>query len=204
MIIHTVHKNALYLLYKQDVCCSCEHKEVVYTKKTGFRCCGHLYFNTSLWSCCAGKLSPVHQPGQHQSNMIEGQLCNVWTQNSLMYVYYLSDNMCVSFSESRLLSMNNLNETHLCENSKISVYRLEFLWTNMANEYMWICFLSLFSTNRDFGTCVSAKHRVQQCAENLWKKCHYETSALTSHPEKIWSLQLPKTDPWEDLLLWWS
>ncbi|XP_045930859.1 galaxin isoform X1 [Micropterus dolomieu] len=95
-----------------DVCCSCEDKEVVYTKKTGFRCCGHLYFNTSLWSCCAGKLSPVHQPGQHQSNMIE---------------------------ESRLLSMNNLNETHLCENILIGTLEHVSLRSIVFSSVLKIC-----------------------------------------------------------------
>lgn len=51
--------------------------------------------------------------------------------------------MCVYclFSESRLLSVNNLNETDLCNESKISV--LTFLSVNLgANtvyEDMWIC-----------------------------------------------------------------
>ncbi|XP_071353332.1 uncharacterized protein [Trachinotus anak] len=49
----------------QDVCCSSENEELLYAKRTGFRCCGHLYYNTSLWSCCEGKLSLPHQP-QHQ------------------------------------------------------------------------------------------------------------------------------------------
>eukprot|EP00064_Thunnus_orientalis_P008897 superscaffoldBa00001092_g8920 len=65
----------------QSVCCSSEDNEVLYSIKTGFRCCGHLYYNSTLWSCFAGKLSPV------------SQLC----------------------AESRLLSLNNLNETDLCK-----------------------------------------------------------------------------------------
>ncbi|KAG7238162.1 hypothetical protein INR49_031177 [Caranx melampygus] len=48
----------------QDVCCSSDSTELLYSKKTEFRCCGHRYFNTSLWSCCAGKLSPVQKPGK--------------------------------------------------------------------------------------------------------------------------------------------
>ncbi|XP_067450897.1 uncharacterized protein si:ch211-195m9.3 isoform X2 [Thunnus thynnus] len=65
----------------KSVCCSSEDNEVLYSIKTGFRCCGHLYYNSTLWSCFAGKLSPV------------SQLC----------------------AESRLLSLNNLNETDLCK-----------------------------------------------------------------------------------------
>ncbi|XP_060902861.1 galaxin-2-like [Labrus mixtus] len=71
-----------------DICCSNEHKEVLYLAKTGFRCCGHLYYNTSLWSCCAGKLSPVHKPGQRHGRSIK---------------------------EPRLVSMSNLNEEDLCK-----------------------------------------------------------------------------------------
>ncbi|XP_076591363.1 uncharacterized protein kcnk20 [Chaetodon auriga] len=71
----------------EDVCCMSEDKELLYSAKTGFRCCGHLYYNTSLWSCCAGQLNPVHQPGHHQNNTI---------------------------TESRLHSLKNLKETDLC------------------------------------------------------------------------------------------
>ncbi|XP_039987200.1 uncharacterized protein si:ch211-195m9.3 [Xiphias gladius] len=79
-------------LRNQDVCCSSEDKEGLYPNKPGFRCCGHLYYNSSLFSCCAGKLSPVHQPGQHQGKLI---------------------------IESRFLSVSNLKETDLCKEMKI-------------------------------------------------------------------------------------
>ncbi|XP_040902510.1 uncharacterized protein si:ch211-195m9.3 [Toxotes jaculatrix] len=75
----------------EDVCCSSEDKELLYSNKKGFRCCGHLYYNTSLWSCCAGTLSPLHQPHQCQDKI----------------------------KESRFLSVSNLNDTHLCEEMKI-------------------------------------------------------------------------------------
>ncbi|XP_047191822.1 uncharacterized protein si:ch211-195m9.3 isoform X2 [Scophthalmus maximus] len=76
----------------QNVCCSSEDEELLYSKKKGLRCCGHLYYDTSLWSCCAGKLRPAHQPGQDQAKM------NI---------------------ESRFQSVNNLNKTYLCEEMKI-------------------------------------------------------------------------------------
>ncbi|CAK6963408.1 uncharacterized protein si:ch211-195m9.3 isoform X3 [Scomber scombrus] len=75
-----------------SVCCSSEGQEVLYAVKAGFRCCGHLYYNSSLWSCCARKLSPVQHPGQHQYKMIK---------------------------ESRLLSLNNLNDADLCKEMHI-------------------------------------------------------------------------------------
>ncbi|XP_068577054.1 uncharacterized protein si:ch211-195m9.3 [Cebidichthys violaceus] len=75
-----------------NVCCLSEDMEVLYSAKMGFGCCGHLYYNTSLWSCCAGKLSPVPQPGQHRSEKIK---------------------------ESKLLSVNNLNEADLCDEMQI-------------------------------------------------------------------------------------
>ncbi|XP_026048792.1 uncharacterized protein LOC113036595 [Astatotilapia calliptera] len=71
----------------QDICCSSEDKEVLYSAKTGFSCCGHLYYNTSLWSCCAGRLRSIHEAGQDQRKMIK---------------------------ESRVLSVNNLNKANLC------------------------------------------------------------------------------------------
>ncbi|KAK9520895.1 hypothetical protein VZT92_020754 [Zoarces viviparus] len=74
----------------QNVCCSSEDMEVLYSAKTSFGCCGHLYYNTSLWSCCAGKLSPVPQPGQHRSETVK-----------------------------ELLSVNNLNESALCDEMQI-------------------------------------------------------------------------------------
>lgn len=72
MIAHFVNKNALYLLCNQDVCCTSEDKELLYSAKTGFKCCGHLYYNTSLWSCCAERLGPEQQPGHHRHMMVKG------------------------------------------------------------------------------------------------------------------------------------
>ncbi|KAK5929393.1 hypothetical protein CgunFtcFv8_010625 [Champsocephalus gunnari] len=72
----------------ESVCCSSEFNEVLYSKKGGFGCCGHQYFNASLWSCCAGRLSPAKN------------------QNK-------------SINESKLLSINNLNESDLCNKMQI-------------------------------------------------------------------------------------
>ncbi|XP_019200902.1 uncharacterized protein LOC106096463 isoform X2 [Oreochromis niloticus] len=72
----------------QDICCSSQKKEMLYSVKTGFGCCGHLYYNTTLWSCCAGRLRSIHEPGQDQRKMTHG---------------------------SRLLSLNNLNTSGLCK-----------------------------------------------------------------------------------------
>ncbi|XP_051813745.1 galaxin [Acanthochromis polyacanthus] len=71
---------------EQEVCCSSMDQAVLYSGKTGFSCCGHLYFNMSLWSCSAECLSPVQQPGQQEEKM----------------------------TGCRLESVNNLNETALC------------------------------------------------------------------------------------------
>ncbi|XP_019222673.1 uncharacterized protein LOC102080642 isoform X1 [Oreochromis niloticus] len=76
----------------QDICCSSEDKEVLYSAEIGFRCCGHLYYNTTLWSCCAGGLRRIREPGQDQRKMING---------------------------SRLLSVNNLNKIDLCKEMHI-------------------------------------------------------------------------------------
>ncbi|KAM7413111.1 hypothetical protein PAMA_020480 [Pampus argenteus] len=77
-----------------SVCCSSEDMELLYSVKPRFKCCGHFYYNTSLWSCCAGKLSPVHCPSQHPNNII---------------------------NESRLLSLNNLNRNVLCKTMHIGI-----------------------------------------------------------------------------------
>ncbi|XP_058491027.1 uncharacterized protein si:ch211-195m9.3 isoform X1 [Solea solea] len=74
-----------------QVCCSSEDTELLYSNKRGYQCCGHMYYNISLWSCCAGKLSPV-QPGQHLDKMT---------------------------TECTFLSVNNLNKIHLCNKIKI-------------------------------------------------------------------------------------
>nr|XP_040044088.1 uncharacterized protein si:ch211-195m9.3 isoform X2 [Gasterosteus aculeatus aculeatus] len=55
---------------KPNVCCLSEHMEVLYSNKTKFECCGHLYYNTSLWSCCAGTLSAVPPRGQHPKSIL--------------------------------------------------------------------------------------------------------------------------------------
>ncbi|XP_034404648.1 galaxin [Cyclopterus lumpus] len=77
---------------KQNVCCLSEDMEVLYSAKMGFGCCGHLYYNSSLWSCCAGTLSPAPQPGCHRREKVK---------------------------ESILLSLNNLNEEDLCDEMQI-------------------------------------------------------------------------------------
>ncbi|XP_034151521.1 uncharacterized protein LOC117595339 isoform X2 [Esox lucius] len=41
-----------------QTCCFAPGLALVYTTQPGFSCCGHLYPNTSLWSCCAGVLQP--------------------------------------------------------------------------------------------------------------------------------------------------
>ncbi|XP_031717063.1 uncharacterized protein LOC116391008 [Anarrhichthys ocellatus] len=99
---HEEHKN---------VCCSSEDMEVLYSVKVRFGCCGHLYYNTSLWSCCAGKLSPVPQPGQHHSEKIK---------------------------ESKLLSVNNLNETVLCGKMQIGTVESVSLHGIMFNSVLRI------------------------------------------------------------------
>ncbi|KAK5868675.1 hypothetical protein PBY51_009669 [Eleginops maclovinus] len=71
-----------------SVCCSSEVKKVLYSIQTGFGCCGHLHYNASLWSCCAGMLTPAK-------------------------------NLTKRINESKLLSVNNLNESHLFETMHI-------------------------------------------------------------------------------------
>ncbi|XP_039865438.1 uncharacterized protein LOC120719944 [Simochromis diagramma] len=78
----------------QEICCSGEDKEVLYTVKTGFGCCGHLYYNTTLWSCCAGRLTLINESEQDQRKMI---------------------------NEYRHLSVNNLNKTSLCNKVRIGI-----------------------------------------------------------------------------------
>ncbi|XP_024910946.1 uncharacterized protein LOC103378087 isoform X2 [Cynoglossus semilaevis] len=56
----------------QDICCSSADKAVLYANKTGHSCCGHRYYNRSLWSCCAGSLKPLHPSGLRQGNAPAG------------------------------------------------------------------------------------------------------------------------------------
>ncbi|XP_055082082.1 uncharacterized protein si:ch211-195m9.3 [Periophthalmus magnuspinnatus] len=51
---------------KEETCCISESRQLLYSAKKGLQCCGHLYYNRSLWSCCLGKLSPW-QPNQTSS-----------------------------------------------------------------------------------------------------------------------------------------
>ncbi|KAM9734011.1 uncharacterized protein ACNS7B_015917 [Menidia menidia] len=46
---------------KQTECCTSEGNEVLYKTKGGFECCNHRYYNTSLWACCSGRLSPRYK-----------------------------------------------------------------------------------------------------------------------------------------------
>ncbi|KAJ0063687.1 hypothetical protein NL108_006532 [Boleophthalmus pectinirostris] len=69
-------KNALCcgyrLLKKEETCCISESKQLLYSTKEGLQCCGHLYYNTSLWSCCLGKLSPLQQNQTSRKKQAQG------------------------------------------------------------------------------------------------------------------------------------
>lgn len=124
---------------------------------------------------------------------------SIWT---FVILCFISSH--IMFSESRFLPISNVNENTLCKGSKISVCSLDFL--SICKQYLricnWIC-LFIFSANWDCGKCVFAQNCVQQCAENPWKKHHCDGSALVPYPRNTWSLQLHKSDSWQDLLLWW-
>ncbi|XP_035381362.1 uncharacterized protein si:ch211-195m9.3 isoform X2 [Electrophorus electricus] len=47
------------LLRKKQQCCYSTEKTLVYEVQDGHSCCGHWYYNMSLWRCCAGKLFPL-------------------------------------------------------------------------------------------------------------------------------------------------
>ncbi|XP_014913541.1 uncharacterized protein LOC106963246 [Poecilia latipinna] len=78
----------------QEVCCTSEEQSLFYPAKDGFRCCGHHYYDSALWSCCAGKLSPVHHQTTHTRP---------------------------NPKESKLQLVNNLNKTQLCNEVFIGV-----------------------------------------------------------------------------------
>ncbi|KAM4742701.1 uncharacterized protein FYW61_001428 [Anableps anableps] len=80
----------------QEVCCTSEDQSMSYPATEGFQCCGHHYYNPALWSCCAGKLSPVYRKTTHISPTMKGK-------------------------ESRLQLVNSLNKTQLCSELFIGV-----------------------------------------------------------------------------------
>ncbi|XP_037395763.1 galaxin-like isoform X3 [Pygocentrus nattereri] len=47
---------------KEQQCCHSAEKSLVYKTQPGHSCCGHWYYNMSMWSCCAGQLTskPTH------------------------------------------------------------------------------------------------------------------------------------------------
>ncbi|XP_041849722.1 galaxin [Melanotaenia boesemani] len=75
-----------FLKISEEVCCTSEKKEKIYTAKAGFLCCGHKYYNSSLWSCCTGRLvkssqnssktSKTESTLQFDSINLENNLCN--------------------------------------------------------------------------------------------------------------------------------
>ncbi|XP_012732891.3 galaxin isoform X2 [Fundulus heteroclitus] len=81
------------LVNTTDICCTSEEQSLSYPAKAGFQCCGHNYYNSSLWSCCAGKLSPVHKTVQQKPMT----------------------------NESKLLLVNNLDKTQLCSEIFIGI-----------------------------------------------------------------------------------
>lgn len=74
---------------QEETCCMSEDKQLLYSTVDGLQCCGHLYYNSSLWSCCSGKLSPRQQP--------------------------LPGNT-IQTSEFSVLSLNNIQKHNLCKN----------------------------------------------------------------------------------------
>lgn len=79
---------------KEETCCMSDNKQLLYATKEGLLCCGHLYYNSSLWSCDAGQPTPQHQPNHSK-----------YTQTN----------------KSRLLSLNNVNPEELCKNFTIGI-----------------------------------------------------------------------------------
>ncbi|KAK2894857.1 hypothetical protein Q8A67_012086 [Cirrhinus molitorella] len=47
---------------KTQTCCSSSTNAIIYDTKSNHSCCGHDYYNTSLWSCCAEHLIPTPKP----------------------------------------------------------------------------------------------------------------------------------------------
>ncbi|XP_002665432.3 uncharacterized protein si:ch211-195m9.3 isoform X1 [Danio rerio] len=52
-----------HLLEKNQICCSSSTLAVKYFTKLNHHCCGHYYYNKSIWSCCAEHLKPT--PERH-------------------------------------------------------------------------------------------------------------------------------------------
>ncbi|KTG43785.1 hypothetical protein cypCar_00035476 [Cyprinus carpio] len=54
--------NHLLEYNNNQICCSSSTNAIIYDTKPNHRCCGHYYYNTSLWSCCAEHLKPTPKP----------------------------------------------------------------------------------------------------------------------------------------------
>ncbi|XP_017557428.1 galaxin-like isoform X2 [Pygocentrus nattereri] len=44
---------------RNQQCCHSAQKTLAYKTQPSHSCCGHWYYNTSIWSCCAGRLIPA-------------------------------------------------------------------------------------------------------------------------------------------------
>ncbi|XP_056334307.1 galaxin isoform X2 [Danio aesculapii] len=51
--------NLLLEKNKNQICCSSSTLAIKYVTKSNHHCCGHYYYNTSIWSCCAEHLKPT-------------------------------------------------------------------------------------------------------------------------------------------------
>ncbi|XP_029923043.1 galaxin isoform X2 [Myripristis murdjan] len=87
------------------VCCMSQDLELLYTEQPGFSCCGHHYYNTSLWSCCAGRLSPTNKSRGRASG---------------------------ASKVPRLISVDNLNKTTLCTKLRLGTVESVSIENNMA------------------------------------------------------------------------
>lgn len=64
-VLFIFSENLINAVQNQEVCCTGEEQSLFYPAKDGFQCCGHQYYDSTLWSCCVGKLSPVHHQITH-------------------------------------------------------------------------------------------------------------------------------------------
>ncbi|XP_075999291.1 uncharacterized protein LOC142992667 [Genypterus blacodes] len=97
-----------------NVCCSSEGEELLYPDKTGHQCCGHNYYNTSLWWCCAGRLRPVSNTTPHHNGNVTGSTFLSVNNLKLCYGIYIGMVESVSTSGivfSSVLKINGRNGT---------------------------------------------------------------------------------------------
>ncbi|KAI4874353.1 hypothetical protein NFI96_022211, partial [Prochilodus magdalenae] len=139
------------LTNKEQKCCHSAENTLVYNIQPDHFCCGHFYYNTSLWGCCAGQLIPKPSNGTQaevtlirplldynvsticQQPVVLGTVESVAVKQNERFVVLKE---VLEFNRTMIFSGNSLKIGPLdhCLSPALELGRT-YLWVNRENKY---------------------------------------------------------------------